>query len=95
MVVVGLNGSKMTDYDEVHGVAWVVRVKWCTHLITFDHLKVEADFTAKSLQRGIRQQFLQSHIDFLQNPAGLLGAPIYIQSPFYFKIKRAIYREAA
>ena len=36
-------------HDEVHGVARVVRVKWCTHQMTFDHLNVEADFTANRL----------------------------------------------
>jgi hypothetical protein len=36
-------------HDEVHGVARVVRVKWCTHQVTFDHLNVEADFTANRL----------------------------------------------
>jgi len=49
--VVGTTGRDHLHrgHDEVHGVARVVRVKWCTHQVSFDHLNVEADFTANRL----------------------------------------------
>ena len=54
--VVGTTGGDhlYRGHHEVHGVARVVRVKWRTHQVTFDHLNVEADFTAKILQRCSR-----------------------------------------
>ena len=50
--VVGTTGGDHLHrgYHEVHGVARVVRVKWCKHQVTFDHLNVKADFTTKSFQ---------------------------------------------
>jgi hypothetical protein len=50
--VVGTTGGDHlhSGYHEVFGVARVVRVKWCKHQMTFDHLNVKADFTAKSFQ---------------------------------------------